>query len=238
MQVFAVAVVEDNKDEMDALIGALRLYENETGKELRIATFNNAEKFLYNYKPVYDIVFMDIELSGMDGMTAAGELRKYDKNVNLIFATNMAQYAIDGYKVGALDYFVKPVSYYDIKMRMQRIANSKKENGKLIKISVMGAIKVMPVSDILYIEILNHILTYHTVDGKVSIRGESLSKLEKKFYAEGFARCSSSYLVNLEKCSEINSETIKVGKEELRLTRGMRENFIARFAEVCANRGL
>lgn len=72
------------------------------------------------YKAVYDIILMDIEMKFMDGMMAAEEIRKVDTEVIIIFITNSPQYAIKGYAVDALDYVLKPVSYYAFSQRLGR----------------------------------------------------------------------------------------------------------------------
>lgn len=231
---FSVAIVENDRNDLETLVQALRQYEEQYGIQMNIASFENAEIFLTNYKPIYDVVFMDIELEVKNGMEAAHILREYDENVVLIFVTKMSQFALEGYKVNALDYFVKPISYFDIEMRMQRIFRAKAnsnftENRRRL---IVGN-KSIPLNEIYYIEIMNHALTYHTLTGDYEVYGyNGLSKLEKELTSEDFVRCSSSYLVNLRWCREINADTIRVGKTELRLTRGMRKNFIARFGKL------
>ena len=65
-----------------------------------------------HYEPGYDIIFMDVEMPGLDGFGAAEKIRAVDADAVLVFVTNMAQYAIKGYEVDALDYVLKPVNYY------------------------------------------------------------------------------------------------------------------------------
>ena len=70
----------------------------------------------------YDIVFMDIELPGINGMEAAHRLREIDQQVILIFVTNMAQFAVKGYEVDALDYIIKPAQYGPLSIKLDRAA--------------------------------------------------------------------------------------------------------------------
>ena len=60
-------------------------------------------------------------MSAMDGMSAAEEIRKKDSDVVIIFITNMPQYAIRGYAVEALDYVLKPVSYFAFSQRLSKL---------------------------------------------------------------------------------------------------------------------
>ncbi len=73
---------------------------------------------------------MDVEMKFMDGMSAAEEIRKMDTEVVIIFITNMAQYAIRGYAVDALDYVLKPVSYFAFSQRLNRAIGRMKKRDK------------------------------------------------------------------------------------------------------------
>ncbi|MDR1093522.1 MAG: LytTR family DNA-binding domain-containing protein [Clostridiales bacterium] len=248
------AIVEDDGKSAEILRRHISRYGAESGTETAADIFTNAEQFLSAYKPVYDVVFMDIELGTiLNGMDAAKRLRKYDETVNLIFVTNMAQYALQGYKVNALDYFVKPVSYYDLKMRMERIRRQKGARAPTVAVPVRGGVKNIAVSDLLYVEVMNHAATYHTAgggnftaridslkkagDGNLTARIDSLKKLEKALATAGFCRCGSSFLVNLKKVKEIAGDTVKVGNDTLHISRGMKKNFIAALFDAASGAG-
>ena len=82
---------------------------------------------------------MDIEMRFMDGMTAAEKIREHDSEVVIIFITNMPQYAIKGYLVDALDYVLKPVSYFAFSQRIDRaLVRMKKRDRKYLTIAVKG----------------------------------------------------------------------------------------------------
>ena len=70
--------------------------------------FHNPAEFLESYTKDYDLVFLDVEMPGLNGIETAKELRHMDSNVVIMFITNMAQYAIHGYEVEAVDYVLKP----------------------------------------------------------------------------------------------------------------------------------
>ena len=98
---FRAAIVEDSETDRRALQGHLDRYAKESDFALAVDAYDRAETFLGSYKPVYDVVFLDIMLPYMNGMDAAEQLRRLDDKVPLIFVTDMAQYALRGYKVGA-----------------------------------------------------------------------------------------------------------------------------------------
>ena len=104
-----VAIVEDDAEVQGVLQEYVRRYTRQYGTEFEVTVFADGVDILEDYRAVYDIIFLDVEMKHLDGMTTAERIRQMDADVILIFITNMAQYAIRGYSVGALDYVLKPV---------------------------------------------------------------------------------------------------------------------------------
>lgn len=115
-----IAIVEDQDNAAQRLAGYIDKYAAETGQEFRVTRFCNGEEFLKDYKCVFAVVFMDIQMPKKDGMEAAVELRRKDKNVSIIFITNLVQYALKGYEVDAVSFLVKPVSYCDFSLKFRK----------------------------------------------------------------------------------------------------------------------
>lgn len=105
-----IAVVEDDAPALTQIQQFLSQYQAERGVAVTVASFRDGSEILTDYRPVYDIIFLDIEMPLVDGMAAAETIRQADENAVIVFTTNMARYAIQGYSVGALDFVVKPVS--------------------------------------------------------------------------------------------------------------------------------
>ena len=97
--VIRVAIVEDDREARESLRACLGWIAEKDRQQFRVSEFPSGTAFLGNYEPDYDLVFMDIQMPGMNGMETARALRKMDASVLLIFVTNMAQYAIAGYEV-------------------------------------------------------------------------------------------------------------------------------------------
>ena len=95
-----IAMVEDEAAVREQLMGYVQRYTRQYGTEFSVTEFADGMDILENYRPVYDIVFLDVEMKHLDGMETARRIRALDADVVLIFITNMAQYAIKGYAVG------------------------------------------------------------------------------------------------------------------------------------------
>ena len=115
-----VAIVDDELKMRQIMTDYVKRFGEEAGIELETVTFESGEQFLKDYKMIYDIIIFDIDMPGINGIDTARKLRETDTNVTIIFVTNIAQYAINGYEVDAVDYILKPVSYYDFSMKFHR----------------------------------------------------------------------------------------------------------------------
>ena len=107
-----IAIVEDEDQYIHQFTEYLHNYQDIIKEEIAIDIYHDGDEITSKYKSQYDIILMDIQMKFVNGMTAAQEIRTMDSEVIIIFITNMSQYAIHGYKVGALDYILKPVSYF------------------------------------------------------------------------------------------------------------------------------
>ncbi len=222
-----IAIVEDENAAADILSGYIAEYESTAGEDMRVVRFTNAIDFLSNYKANYDIVFMDIELPELDGMTASRKLRKLDRSTVLVFVTNMAQYAVKGYEVGALDYIVKPVGYYDFLMKLRRAINvvRSRDNRALSIVKAGGYVRLF-VRDIKYVEVLGHKVRYHTADGGVTEEYSTLSRVEEKLRNDHFAKLNNYCLVNLAYITYVHGFTVRVGDEEIAISHPKKKQFM------------
>ena len=180
----------------------------------------------------YDIIFFDIEMTLLNGMDAAKVIRERDANVVMVFITNMAQYAIEGYEVGALDFVLKPIDYYGFSFRLARaLGRVQKKQGNLeFAINTPGGIKKLNSNDIYYIEIENRFLVYHTAEGDFSQRG-TLQSAEEMFQNYHFVKCNHWYLVNLKYVTEIEENIVHVAGSRLEISRRNRAHFLKEVTE-------
>lgn len=221
-----IAAVDDNPHDLQLLQNYLKTYKENSKESFRISCFSDGKELLTDYRPVFDIILMDIEMAQIDGMTAAEEIRRTDKNVVIIFLTNMPQYAIKGYAVEALDYILKPVSYYAFSQCLERaLKRRQKRREAFLNISTgKGALQKISFSSVYYIEIQGHTLFYHTTEGTLSAAG-SIREVEQQV-DDRFFRCNKCYLVNLEHVASLKGGFAVVGGEEVQISRAKRKAFL------------
>ena len=167
-----IAVVEDDKDNADELYAFLERFSQEKHLELSVSVFSNAVMFLEKYQREFNLILMDIDLPNLDGMSAVKKLRTIDDSVMVIFVTNLAQYAVKGYEVGAFDFIVKPVSYYNLVLKLTRALDKMHtKEGKSIWVSTRQNKKLIQVRKLIYVEVIQHKLIFHTTEGDISVNG-------------------------------------------------------------------
>lgn len=221
-----VAIVEDETSVADNLKSYLAKYSKEYGKEIEVTRFDNAVLFIAAYQSNFDIILMDIELPDLDGMSAVRQLRKIDPNVLVIFVTNLAQYAVKGYEVSAFDFIVKPVSYFNFALKLSRaIGRLGTEREMEIWVSTRRGKKLVTVSTLKYVEVMKHVLIYHTTEGDVMGSGTLKGVLEL-LKGLPFALCNQCYLVNLRYVTEIIDYKVTVGGEVLQISSPRRKEFV------------
>lgn len=193
-----IAIVEDEENYRNVLCDYLKKFEIETGEEIHLSIFTDGDEIAENYTAKYDIILMDIEMEFMNGMDAATKIREVDKEVIIIFITNMAQYAIQGYAVDALDYVLKPISYFAFSQKLQRaVGRMKKREERYINIVSKNGVNKVAVSEIGWIESEGHRLIYHAKDNVYESTLNSMKEIENELKDHNFFRCNKGYLVNL-----------------------------------------
>lgn len=170
--------------------------------EYDIDTFSGGsslyEAFLKN---PFDLVFLDIEMPGIDGITLAKRLRAVSENVQIVFLTSHIEYALKGYEVNALRYLVKPVDMNKLSEVLKYIQD-KKNNSRQIMIKQEGEDIVIDISDIIYMESMDKNIRIVTSKSEYITR-YNISDYEEELKNSGFLRIHRGYLISLSKVKKI-----------------------------------
>lgn len=236
-----VIIVEDNKSAAESLIENLKRYETENGVTFMIEVEYNVINFLTNYKPKYDCVFMDIQMPLMNGMEASKKLREADSDVPLVFVTNMSNFAVKGYSVGALDFIVKPITYSGFAATIDKLVRFIDDKSDRLVLKVAGGFRKVLVNTITYIEVLDHKVFYHLDNNESVAVWGSLKENVKNLPAGKFSQCNDCYVVNLKYVTRIDKNTVTLNamcgmsdyKTEIPISRSRKKEFNRQFLEFC-----
>lgn len=226
-----IAIVEDDPVYSQRMLHMIHDYEQEAGERFQVTSFSSGLEFVENYNASYQIVFMDIEMKPMDGMQAAERIRKHDRDVIIIFVTNLAQFAVQGYKVEAMDYVLKPVNYFAFAQVLQKAVKSVRQKTAFYLYIVRESSMIrLDAANINYIESQGHNVIYHTAQEDYVCR-DSLKNLEQKLEGRHFSRCNSGYLVNLARVERVEKNEVTVSGTVLQISRPRKKGFMEDLAK-------
>lgn len=227
-----IAIVEDEDIFAHQMEEYLLRYQQERNQCIRTTFFRDGDEIVERYSGDFDIIFMDIQMEFLDGMTAAELIRQMDPEVTLIFITNMTQYAIKGYSVGALDYVLKPITYFAFSQRLDKaISGLRKKEAHYIIISAAGHTRKLNTDHIYYIESQNHTLHFYTRNGDFSAP-YTMQQMERELASDRtFFRCNKGCLINLEYVDSIRDNCAIVNHVALPISRGKKRALMAALTE-------
>ena len=222
---YRVLIVEDEAEEASTLRQHLERFGASHGIESSVRWLKTAFD-LISEGGRFDLVFLDIELPGINGMEAAQLLRVYDEVTPIIFVTNLAQYAVKGYEVDALDFMVKPVGYYDFSLRMEKALRKLKANvGRSIPVATTDGVRVIPLSRLDYVEVRNHSLIYHIAGEEPLVVRGNLGAFERENSGGSLLRISKSVIVNMERIDWVRGSDLKtLSGDYLRISRSNKKS--------------
>lgn len=221
-----IAIVEDDSESARQLQDYLHQYQQETGTAIETTRFSDGDEITEDYRPRFDLIFMDILMRFKDGMTAAREIRRVDPEVLIVFLTNMAQYAVQGYEVEAADFLLKPLSYPSFRQRLERLLKrGMRAQAQYITVPVKGGFRKLDVSHIFFVESRDHELTFHTGSENVT-SSLSMRSAEEQLTGYSFFRGNNSYLINLAHVEGVQDGCALVSGQPLRLSRPRRRAFL------------
>lgn len=201
-----IAVVDDEKAIREHICGLVE----EQQPESRIEAYATGEELLASGKR-FDIVFLDIQMEGMNGIEAARNLREKNANLGvedtvLVFITGIKDYVFDAFDLYAFQYLLKPIDerkFAEVLEKAAREAAKKKERRVLF---IKSRNLTLDQSEILYIESRAKKVEIHTVRQTIEIYA-AMDELEGQLGDE-FYRCHRAYIVNMDCITEYDSESI------------------------------
>ena len=180
-----IAIVDDIGSEREALSMRLTLQLNRLALHADISGFESGRDFLSAAKEEpFDLVFLDIYMDGENGVDTAKELRLFDQDCLLVFTTTSTDHALDGFRVRAFQYLVKPYSDRELEVLFDELMARLPEPDQYIEVNVTGGI--------------------WTSDGRETVTRQTFREFKARLCDSRFFPCSRGMIINLEYVKDFN----------------------------------
>lgn len=192
-------------------------WEEQKGEAAELQLYNSAEQLLFEVDQpeaqelAFDLILLDIQMGGMDGITLARQLRAQDKRVTLAFLTAAREYVFEGYEVQAVRYLLKPMQQEKVFELLDLARQNLQEQPSLI-LNCADEKKKLYLSQIAAIEAQGHYLIFHTTAGQLQQKA-SLSSLAGHL-GDSFVMSHRSFYVNL-------AHLLRISRAECTLDTGL-----------------
>ena len=210
--------------------------------DAEIIFFQSGEELLLVDESI-DILFLDIQMSGIDGMETARELRKKDKRVILVFVTAVEEYVFQAFDVGAFNYIVKPIDdgkFSDVLHRAvdewsSQNINEKEPEERYVLINNSGVHTKVILDEIVYAEVFNRKVVIHKLDGEIEYYGK-MSDLES-LAGDSFFRPHRAYLINFKYVEKYDATTIYLERGTVLMAKQNYPEFVKKYMKYIQKRG-
>lgn len=209
-----IAICDDEKVQVELLEKYVNSWAKLNNKKITIGKFYTGDAFHFDWcvDKKFEILLLDIEMPGINGVELARKIREEDEFINIIFITALTDFIGEGYDVSAINYLIKPIKEEKLHECLDRAMQKIPEEENWILIDEDEEIIRIKEKDILYIESFSHTIEINTLNEKYSIR-KNIGTMEKELDQSLFIRNHRSYIVSVPHIE-------KIGREEIELDNG------------------
>lgn len=212
---FKVAICDDNPADLTLI----QDYLTDLGCHcpVELTTFLSGVDLAYAYQTrgQYDLIILDMMMDRLNGIDTALKIREVDEDVAILIVTATVEYAIEGYRINAARYIVKPVSKPDFQKIIRTIFQSiDRKRGAYYSVPGKNGTTVIPMEDIFYFESDIRSIHISSRQGDHTFTGR-ISAVEEQTAGHGFLRIHKSFIVNLKHVHNIFKDSVTLDNGEV-----------------------
>ena len=200
-----LAICEDDGKDLIAFRYLVDEYARLYKKNIVISEFSSGTQLLESYKKgIFDVVFLDIYMGEISGISTAKAIRRLDEDVKIIFTTSSTEHFSDGFDVEAIHYLIKPLDKNKIFKAMHRLRDIfLKDEVYLVFFMGNQELKI-PQSSIVYIETVRNGITVHCKKNEFKVRCSLASAIKQ--LKPNFLQCHRYFVINLDEVAGLETE--------------------------------
>lgn len=227
-----IAVCDDVRSDCNLLTLYLEEYALKHCLKIGINVYCSGEELLNAaVDHSYDIVFLDIYMSGRNGIETARELIKTGSTCRLIFTTSSREHAVESYDLNAVHYLMKPLCYEQLEKAMDRCKELFRQSEQCIEVLSERVLMRIIIKNLMFAEVFGNMTVIHTISGNIKTY-MSLEDLTRLLPKDRFLRCHRSYLVNMYYISDVGgTEFILKNNDRIPIRRPDRQQMKQRYAD-------
>lgn len=236
MKLTEVAICDDEKNIIERIAGLIK----KQNTDCHIDSFQAGNELLAE-KRHFDIIFLDIQMEGINGIETAKAVREYDRKAVIIFVTAVKEYVFDAFDVGAFHYLLKPIEeqkfleVFENAVREIRERSIQRETPALF-IKTKNKSYTLNQSEIIFIESRNRKAAIHTTKNTLEVYAV-MNELQKEL-GNSFYRCHRGYLVNMAHITEYSNDMIEMDNgEKVYLAKEKYQKFVREYMRYLRNGG-
>ena len=204
-----IAVCDDKKSHAKHTEALVVQWAGGAGVQEQVSCFSSAEAFLFAYEEEqdFDLLLLDVEMGGMDGVSMAKLLRQQNDKIQIIFISGYADYIAEGYEVSALHYLTKPIDQEKLFSVLDRAIERLRQTEPWLTLELVEGTVRVQLDQIRYLDVFHNHVTVHAAQNYTLKRplGEFEAKLDRRFF-----RIGRSCILNLSYVRSVSRQAVEL----------------------------
>ena len=208
-----ISICDDSAAERERISSLVSDWTSTSGTDITLNEYSSAEEFLFSYedcKP--DILLLDVEMPGLNGVELAKKLRAKNRIIQIIFITAYSDYIAEGYEVAALHYLLKPVETEKVLKTLNRAVERVIRDCRSIALETADGTFVTPLYEVRYLEACKNYVTVHS-ERDYTVR-RTLSDFSGDLDSR-FIKAGRSFIINLLWIKRVSKTEIELKTGEI-----------------------